>query len=479
MVSLIDFDTQYILAEATQTVSLVDTSKHSEDDEVWLGSSSLDRHLAVCHFTFDSSYTVQDRDGKTETHNALVVEDMREDARFKDREYVKNGSVLFYAGVPITTRSGITIGVYAVSHNEPRRPLDWLELSFMQDASQAVFEHLELSKSRNDNIKGERMARGLTSFIEGYSSVDESAERDGQTNMSGRCDNYDGDEAPSRPRPRQLDANTSKKIEVNKLFHRAAKIIRESTMADGVVFLDATSQIIPMGGSVNIESDASATENTHEPDGSDREGRVSFRLTRPVKTRSIGTDSNPDLDIRTSASDSDTSPNRRASSDVLGIDVIKNDMNLSSGMAHFPVSKKDLRRCIQRFPAGKVFSMFNDGATSSGDDTTSEALENSNRVTPKRRKRTTTRRSMADDILKQLPGVQSVLFLPLWDSNGEKWLSGVFLWTNEVGRLTDAEDELPYLKAFANSITSEFARINSLFNERAKTTFIASIRWVS
>jgi len=120
--------------------------------------------------------------------------------------------------------------------------------------------------------------------------------------------------------------------------------------------------------------------------------------------------------------------------------------------------------------------MFNDGATSSGDDTTPEALENANTVTPKRRKKTTPRRSMADDILTQLPGVQSVLFLPLWDSNGEKWLSGVFLWTNEVGRLTDAEDELPYLKAFANSITSEFARINSLFNERAKTTFIASIR---
>jgi len=321
------------------------------------------------------------------------------------------------------------------------------------------------------------MARGLTSFIEGYSSVDESAERDGHTNMSGRCDNYDGDEAPSRPRARQLDANTSKKIEVNKLFHRAAKIIRESTMADGVVFLDATSQIIPMGGSVNIESDASATEYVHEPEGSDREGRVSFRLTRPVKTRSIGTDSNPDLDMRMSASDSDTSPTRRASSEVLGIDVLQNDLNLSSSMVQFPVSKKDLRRCIQRFPAGKVFSMLNDTGISSGDDTTSEAAEVANRISTKRRKKTTTpRRTMAEDILKQLPGVQSVLFLPLWDSNGEKWLSGVFLWTNEVGRLTDAEDELPYLKAFANSITSEFARINSLFNERAKTTFIASIR---
>jgi hypothetical protein len=469
MVSLIDIDTQYILAEATQTVSLVDTSKHSEDDEVWLGSSSLDRHLAVCHLTFDSSYTVQDRDGKIETHNALIVEDMREDARFKDREYVKNGSVLFYAGVPIITRSGITIGVYAVSHNEPRTPLDWLELSFMQDASQAVFEHLELSKSRNDNIKAECMARGLTSFIEGFSSVNESAERDGQTNMSGRCDNYDGDEAINRPRARQLDANTSKKTEVNKLFHRAAKIIRESTMADGVVFLDATSQIIPMGGNVNIESDGSATEYVHEPDGSDKEGRVSFRLTRPAKTRSIGTDSNP--------SDSDTSPTRRASSEVLGIDVLQNDLNLSSSMVHFPVSKKDLRRCIQRFPAGRIFSMLNDTGTSSGDDTTSEAQDVANRLGTKRRKKTTTpRRTMADDILKQLPGVQSVLFLPLWDSNGEKWLSGVFLWTNEVGRLTDAEDELPYLKAFANSITSEFARINSLFNERAKTTFIASIR---
>jgi signal transduction histidine kinase len=456
-------------------VSLVDTGRHGKDDEVWLGSSSLDRHLAVCGCTFNSTYTVMDENGNAAKHNALVVEDMREDPRFRDREYVKNGSVLFYAGVPIRTRNGVRIGVYAVSNNEPRKPLNAMELSFMQDVAEAVMEHLELSKSKNDSIKGERVAKGLTSFIEGYSFYDEAAV---ETEMSVRSDFYE--EGPRRPKSKQPDATATKKTEVNGLFNRAARIIRESTLASGVVFLDASSQFIPVGPIVeNLESDASGTEHMNDTEnsgGDAHEGRVSFRLSRPNKTLSLGGESNPDTDRKMSASDSDASPTRAATSDVLGIDVLANNLNLTSSTAHFPVSKKDLKTCIQRYPAGKVFSMFEDSTTSSGDDTTDASEAKSlSQSTRSRRRKSSLRRTMADEILRQLPGVQSVVFLPLWDSSGEKWLAGCFMWTTETGKLTDAEDELPFLKAFANSITSEYARIQAQFSERAKTTFIASI----
>jgi len=483
MVSLIDTNVQYILAEATQTVSLVDTTKHEADDEVWMGSAAIDRQLAVCGLTFESTYTVRNEDGSSSTHNALVVEDMREDARFKDREYVRNGSVLWYAGVPIRTRSGIKIGVYAVSNNTPRKPLDSAELAFMQDVADAVMEHLELSKSKNDSVKGERMVRGLTSFIEGHASLEEATEIDipsivprlpGRTQSSSRAE---------VPKLKQPEPSTNRQMEMSHLFTRAASIIREATLADGVVFLDASSQIIPSGPSENVESDASNNaEHIQDTDhsGGEREGRVTFRLTRPIKTRSMGGYSDIDHDTKKmSASDSDTSPMRQNQCDVLGIDVLENDMKLSSATAQFPLAKKDLRRCIQRYPAGKIFSMVDDTTTSSGDETMSDSSSNKPKINTTaqklRRKKPTLRRTIADDILRQLPGVRSVIFIPLWDANSDRWLSGLFLWTNQTGRLIDAEDELPYLKAFANSITSEFARINGMFSERAKTTFIASI----
>jgi len=484
MVSLIDANVQYILAEATQTVSLVDTKRHEANDEVWMGSAAIDRHLAVCGLTFDSTYTVTNEDGSFSTHNALVVEDMREDPRFKDREYVKNGSVLFYAGVPIKTRSGIKIGVYGVSKNMPRKPLDCVELAFMRDVADAVMEHLELSKSKNDSVKGERMVRGLTSFIEGYASLEEAAEIDTPSIMPrlpGRTHSFNGDGAPKVKRP---EPGSNRKTELSHLFSRAAKIIREATLADGVVFLDATSQIISPGSSENVESDVSNNvEHVHDNDnsGGEREGRVKFQLTRPIKTRSLGADSSIEHDVkRASASDSDTSPARSNQCDVLGIDVLENDMRLSSNIAQFPLARRDLKRCIQRYPAGKVFSMTDDHSTSSGDETMSDNNTTERKLADSvslktRRKKQTLRRTIADDILRQLPGVKSVLFIPLWDANSDRWLSGLFLWTNQTGRLIDAEDELPYLKAFANSITSEYARINGMFSERAKTTFIASI----
>jgi len=171
MISLIDSSTQYILAEATKSLSLVSSTRHKDDDGIWLGSSVMPRDSAVCHHTFEDTYTVKDENGNTVMKNALVVPDMREDARFKDRDYVINEQVMFYAGVPIKTRAGVRIGVYAVSSDKPRAPLDYDELLFMEDVAAAVFEHLELAKARFASIKGERMVTGLTSFVEGKLTI--------------------------------------------------------------------------------------------------------------------------------------------------------------------------------------------------------------------------------------------------------------------------------------------------------------------
>lgn len=49
------------------------------------------------------------------------------------------------------------------------------------------------------------------------------------------------------------------------------------------------------------------------------------------------------------------------------------------------------------------------------------------------------------------------------------------IWTSTAGRLMNPENELPYLKAFGNSIMSEISRVKATKSDIAKTTFIASI----
>lgn len=150
MVSLIDSTQQYILAEATKTLSLISDERHQPGDEVWLGNTIIKRSDAVCHHCFGQKHTAQDSNGEKYTTEALIIPDMRLNDRFKDKDYVKQEpGVVFYAGVPIKTKSGHRIGVYAVSDERSRHGLTVDELVFMEDVATAVMEHVSTLMALN------------------------------------------------------------------------------------------------------------------------------------------------------------------------------------------------------------------------------------------------------------------------------------------------------------------------------------------
>jgi len=143
MISLIDSSNQYILAEATRTVSIA-SSRAAEDDELWLGSAVLSRPDAICEHCMINTCTAVDDTGATLTARGLVIPDCRLDERFKDRPYVTSDpGIRFYAGVPIYSRNGYMIGAVAVSDEDARAALKIEELKLMQETAQSVIEHLE------------------------------------------------------------------------------------------------------------------------------------------------------------------------------------------------------------------------------------------------------------------------------------------------------------------------------------------------
>ena len=116
MISLIDADRQYVLAEATKTFSLYSYPTDRPEDEVWLSNATISKDDAVCHHVFNSTYITREESGEEYTADCLVVADCREDPHFANKDYVKGEpGVRFYAGAPIVTKAGYHIGVYAVS----------------------------------------------------------------------------------------------------------------------------------------------------------------------------------------------------------------------------------------------------------------------------------------------------------------------------------------------------------------------------
>ncbi|KAI1629681.1 sensor histidine kinase/response regulator [Exophiala viscosa] len=172
IITLLDSTRQYIIAEATQSLSLLSDAQHIDGDELWFGNSFIERGEGVSgDAMFPEKYTAHAQDGSSYSAPALVVNDLAKDERYKTRGYAGNG-VSFYCGVPITTSRGYVIGVYTVTDDKPRDGLSPEQLRVMCDMAVIVAEHLESVKSDRARARGERLIRGIGAFIEGESGID-------------------------------------------------------------------------------------------------------------------------------------------------------------------------------------------------------------------------------------------------------------------------------------------------------------------
>ena len=531
MISLIDTNQQLIIAEATKSLSLVDDNRHAPNDHIWLGNVAIPRADAVCENVFGSTFTARDGPvdgGQEHTAEALVVPDLRLDERFKERPYVvASGAPRFYAGVPITTRDGNRIGVYAVSHTESRHSLTVDELRFMQDMAVTVFEHLEMVKSRNDRDRGEHMVRGIASFIEGLSNLkhspdhetngrrsitespsrinQESAEHEQGRSTQESAKPQDSEQAALKSKsasvtdvtvPQSTSGSThgtgngasftetdasihaeqgSLTSDVREIFLRAAHIIRKSTRADGCVFFDTSSGIFGDDGGAPVEiGDTKQMLFEHlQTSGSDTD---LYETPRRRRRRVTTSPDHSGQEKMSKPSEPDGSDVKSSPCQVLGMSLSSQRLGILPGLS---MPENELKKCLQRYPYGKIFNFSDQGSVSSGDESIpDETIIGSGRAESdhhSRRKRSRGSRFLPRDMLKMLPGVRSVIFLPLWDYAQTRWFAGAFIWTDQVGHLSYPEGEMPYLKAFCSCIMSEVASMEALNTNRAKTTFIASI----
>lgn len=465
MVSLIDSSQQYILAEATKTLSLVSDQRHKPGDEVWLGNTILKKNDAVCYHTFGQKYTALDAEGHAYTSEAMVVPDMRLDSRFRDRPYVtQQPGVLFYAGVPIKTKSGHRIGVYAVSDNKPRDGLDVDELIFMEDVAAAIMEHLELARDRDARMSGEKMVRGLANFIEGteddveHSLVSSSGGADVDSSSEGHeasprmsavmkkqgenAKKMEEDVEDIAPLPGDDKAETTSitsrssekqsKRRVNRddpsrILGRAAKIIRQSTDADGVVFFNTSSRNFQ--GLTRRSVHDSHTDLSSGINSGSEKSVDTLLPPHSKQRRGDSTDSGEELRAQNAGDKA-----RRSVCEVIGLSISQTEQygRLQAGDFTFP--EENMEKYIKNFPFGKFFSFTDTGSgISSGDELSSEDKGPEDQVAPDRKPpslrpetpaRNKKERFVPTELLKVLPGIRSLIFLPLWDFTEGRYIAG-------------------------------------------------------
>jgi signal transduction histidine kinase/CheY-like chemotaxis protein len=511
LISLVDSQNQYILTEATRSLSLTRHTIEVEEDKIWLGSSIVTRQGGVPDHVFKSTYSVTDSDGSLFTGEGFVCTDMREHEEFKARPYViGEPHIVFYAGVPIRSRSGHFIGVYAASHTEPRAPLTADEFRFLQDMAETVMYHFEMIRDREDRDKGERMVKGLAEFIEGSCALGKGVAMAPAVNGIKKTPNgaiSNPSTSPALLKP--LQTASSKVLERQTLnirsmseesipimesvshipgpksiakvvkpdaanptciFFRAADLMRRATYADGVCFFRANGINLRTKVPESLSSDDTSFDDSHSPTSGSEPVNSSSPKIRFPRAPKFTTHK---LKRITSIEKDESKP-----CEVLGLSIsegVPHEEALSA--RNFVFSEQSMEKYIKKFPYGKFFSFSERGSgISSGDD--KSELEHGEphqktgataAIKPNRAK------FIPTELLKVLPGVRTLIFLPLWDPAAERWVAGGFIWTTQEGQLLSPHNELPYLRAFGNSITSEYARMNALIADKAKSDFISSI----
>ncbi|KAK0128731.1 hypothetical protein ONS95_000685 [Cadophora gregata] len=212
-ISLMDHDNQYILAEATRSVSLHNLEQTDPGDEVYLGPRMLDLMWGVCPSTIEV-FTAKDGSLNINTPQikadpaSYVMNDLSQMDSFRNRPYVSEWPFMkFYAEVPITSPTGYVIGTFCVVDNKPRDGLDSKGLQSMTEISSAIMKHLELVQMQNHFHRADKMLHGLGMFVEkrsipedwtsphGYDSIDLSRLSSLQPGMAHTISTYSDNDA--------------------------------------------------------------------------------------------------------------------------------------------------------------------------------------------------------------------------------------------------------------------------------------------
>jgi hypothetical protein len=266
LVSCFDRNHQYILAEATPTLSLTTNKAGDPKDELWMGSCIQERYTHLCERTLE----LADEKASKAHDGVVVMSNIADDEwykKHKSRISLPDG-VRFYAGSAIRSPFGPVIGVITILDDTPRDALSQEDQLFLQHMSDTIMSHLDMVRSKEEHRRTSQMVVGLGSFVEGKGHVDmnlhnKDLPKSNVIEHQGDRPLTPGSSAPKPPEMEDIEQNNPSlnpkdadgaddalsfenlqaqmlSTDVKSCFQRAAGIIKESIDVEGVVFLDAS-----------------------------------------------------------------------------------------------------------------------------------------------------------------------------------------------------------------------------------------------
>jgi signal transduction histidine kinase/CheY-like chemotaxis protein len=476
LIFFFDVNHAYIMAEATQTLSLEHDGTHEPGDQLWLGYSVIPREVACCEVTVNLPSFDTTKSNGHYRDNCFVVDDLTKHPDFRLRNYVtEHPNCRYYAGVPITTPAGVNIGAYCILDDKPRSGISDQDLVFMRDMSQTVMTHLQTTRATSEREQNSRMVAGLGDFVRGTSNSLHTANREyhvqetklpppknpgrnreasrnvlrsvpdalvANEEHGNRQGHADGPNPSAKGPARHTARGPDKNDEYKHTYQRGAETMCQSLDIDGVAILDLSVDVF--GGLIKPQEDLTSESSITSESASDD---VAGKEARPCR--------------------------------VLGCAEVSSSKSKSAPPAKI-LTETFVRRLMHRNPRGKIWS-FGEDLTLHSDDgfsTEGESVDSDERTasdTKERKYARRVRRSDADNLQLAFPGARCIAIHGIWDHSRHRWSVAGLYWTYDPLRVISPENEMQFVSAFCDIMVAETNRVEVAISDKAKADFISSV----
>ncbi|KAI9871972.1 MAG: hypothetical protein M1830_002208, partial [Pleopsidium flavum] len=279
--------------------------------------------------------------------------------------------------------------------------------------------------------------------------------------------------------PQEIDSG------YRKTFARAADLLYKSLQLcgdSGVVFLDTAIDLYEL---YEFEARRNDHKDNLEESSSDDDGPGTTHDARQTSRGNTNDDtlaSSPKTFADKSFSNRSRPRGSESTADILGSSISDitpcKGENKTTAESFTPLEDRALAKLMRRYPRGHLWSFGREVTPASPEDEVSHANNESSSVRKAREDHQTRARRRQEErkaLLLHFPGVQQLLFAPLWDAGSARWFCGCFVWTNSDTLILSQEPELSFCVTFGNCVMAEVSRLDTVVANQQKGDFIGSI----
>ena len=483
LLNVMDRDVMYFLAEASRPDEILEEEDRFlfTEDPILVRCSAAPLKGRICELTLRL-------DNPDPASPAMFTIPDLTQSSFADMSIVAGEPhYRFYAGTPITTRSGVNIGSLAIMDTKIRpEGLSRAEEDFLGRLATQIMTYLETNRQAIDGRRSQRMAEGLEDFLAGMSSIKEEGpgslsaatlKRRSKTmyGMHTRSEVDTGAQGPLSPaskpfRQRRRPTNSAESFHSSDLDDSDGSTASDSKDNERTDLESKTPQRT-FSRAANILRECLSTGNP---------GGVVFMTLSSRFTKRSKRAREDEQQATTAAA---TSPMNDADSDaipaapVLASSSASRQFIVQGGTSDITTGMDEsmLRQMIRRYPGGRLWSL-DDTNQSSSDETNETATDSSLKPPLRRAGRSSMRKRNEINVLRRaFPHAKQLLFAPLWDSGKGSFAHAVFVSTAIETRSLSSSSELSFVNSFCSTVMSELSRLEVERADKQKSDFVGTV----